>query len=422
RDNPKADWFVWADAKSDGTPPNNWLSVFGGTSWQWDTNRRQYYLHNFLAEQPDLNLHNPEVQDALLDSVRFWLDRGVDGFRLDTTNFYFHDSELRSNPPAEFIEESKLIEPYHYQNHLYDKNRPETVGFLQRLRSLLDRYPGSATVGEIGYGPRSLELMALYTSGNDKLHMAYTFDFLSAEFSAEFFRTRVQRFEEAAKDGWPCWAFSNHDVVRHVSRWHGHAPDQARLAKVMASLLLSLRGSVCLYQGEELGLTEAELAFEDLVDPYGIRLWPKSKGRDGARTPMVWERDDIYGGFTTGSQGRPWLPVQVDHLPKAVDVQSDNRGSVLAHYRRFLDLRRSHPALVKGSIEFLHAPADIIAFRRRWEGEEILCAFNLGASLATWDLPAGGAVEPVHGADFSGRVEGTRIVLDGMGAFLGRMK
>jgi alpha-glucosidase len=418
RTNPKADWYVWADMAKDGSPPNNWQSVFGGSSWQWDSRRRQYYLHNFLANQPDINLHHPDAQNAILNSVKFWLDRGVDGFRLDTTNFYFHDLELRSNPPAEFVEASKVFETYHYQEHVYDKNRPETIGFLQRLRGLLDRYPGTATVGEIGYGPRSLDLLAQYTSGDDKLHMAYTFDFLGHEFSAAFFRQRIARFEAGAKESWPCWAFSNHDVVRHLSRWRGHADDPLRLAKLAASLLLSLRGSICLYQGEELALGESELAFEDLVDPYGIRLWPEFKGRDGCRTPMVWEAADRLGGFTTG---KPWLPVTAEHLDRAADRQVDDPNSVLQHYRRTLSLRHRHPALRRGTIDLLPDAGQVLAFIRRGGGEAVLCIFNLGRTATRYALPEIGAVTALDGFGWSGRLGEGGVELEATDAFFGQL-
>ena len=291
RENPKADWYVWADAKPDGTAPNNWLSVFGGPAWEWDSTRRQYYLHNFLASQPDLNFHNPDVQDALLEAVRFWLDRGVDGFRLDTVNYYFQDRWLRENPPvaesmAKTISETN---PYLYQSHLFDKSQPENLDFLRRFRSLLDEYGARTSVGEVGDESRSLQTVAAYTEGGDKLHMCYTFDLLGPKFSAGHIRGCVEAFEKTVTDGWVCWAFSNHDVVRHVSRWTRPGDDPDAVAKFAIALLACLRGSICLYQGEELGLEEAEIAFEDLRDPYGIRFWPGFKGRDGCRTPMVWE-------------------------------------------------------------------------------------------------------------------------------------
>ncbi|HZP19449.1 MAG TPA: alpha-amylase family glycosyl hydrolase [Bauldia sp.] len=420
RNNPKSDWYVWADPKPDGTPPNNWLSIFGGPAWQWDTRRLQYYLHNFLVEQPDLNFHNPAVQDALLEACRFWLDRGVDGFRLDTINFYFHSRGLESNPPATSHDspEAPSVNPYSYQEHIHDKSQPENLAFLQRLRALLDSYPARTSVGEIGDGPRSLKTMAAYTSGGDKVHMCYTFDFLGNTFSAAHFRERIAAFESIVGDGWPCWAFSNHDVVRHVSRWAGVAGlDPTRLAKLCAGILLSLRGSVCLYQGEELGLTEAELQFSDLVDPYGIQFWPEYKGRDGCRTPMVWESNAPNGGF---SEARPWLPVSPDHIAKAVNREAGDAGSVLAHYRRMLAFRRAHPALVKGDIMLLDAPGDVLAFVRTGEGERVLVAFNLGTSEASFDAPS--APAPLTGHGFAGQASGGRVTLPAGEAFFGTLE
>ena len=419
RTNARADWYVWADPAADGTPPNSWLSVFGGPAWEWDSRRRQYYLHNFLAAQPDLNLHNRAVQDALLGEARFWLDRGVDGFRLDACNFYFHDPLLRNNPPFTGESEVPLANPYGFQEHLYDKNRPETVGFLKRVRALMALYPGTVTVGEIGEsGPRALALLAAYTSGSDKLHMCYSFDFLAQAYSAGHFHSVVARFEADAADSWPCWAFSNHDVMRHVSRWHGDRRDPVRLAKLMAALLLSLRGSVCLYQGEELGLPEAEPAFADLVDPYGIRFWPDFKGRDGCRTPMAWEAEAPHGGFTTG---KPWLPVEAAHLPLAVDRQRAAPGSVLEHYRRLLRFRRDHAALVKGRITFLPSAGEVIAFRRDFDGEALLCVFNLGPDPATLELPDGLSATPVADLGFAGTISNRTVRLGGLDAVFARL-
>ena len=421
RDNAKAAWYIWADANPDGTPPNNWLSIFGGPAWEWDTRRCQYYFHNFLAEQPDLNFHNGQVQDALLDALRFWLDRGVDGFRLDTVNFYFHSQTLKSNPPAadHSAPEAPAVNPYSFQDHIHDKSQPENLGFLKRLRELLDRYPGTTTVGEIGDGPRSLKTMAAYTSGGDKLHMCYTFDFLGPTFTARHFRERMAAFEAIVGDGWPCWAFSNHDVVRHVTRWAGAAalePD--RLAHLAIGILLSLRGSVCLYQGEELGLEEADLSFADLVDPYGIRFWPEYKGRDGCRTPMVWESNAPHGGF---SRGTPWLPVPAEHVAHAVNKQAGDSDSVLSAYRRLIAFRRSHPALRDGAIAFLDGPDDVLAFIRTGGGEEILCLFNLGGREEHFTLPAGLKATALAGHGFAGSLEagGGAVRLPAGEAFFG---
>jgi alpha-glucosidase len=192
RDNPRADWYVWADPLPDGTPPNNRPSVFGGPAWEWDARRRQYYLHNFLASQPDLNFHTPQVQDALIDTMRLWLDRGVDGFRLDTVNYYFHDARLRSNPPEKRDEVLPAVNPYDMQDHVHSKSQPENIAFLKRLRRLTDAYPDRALVGEVGEGRRAVAVMADYTKGTDRLHMAYSFDMLGPQFSAAHFRSKIR--------------------------------------------------------------------------------------------------------------------------------------------------------------------------------------------------------------------------------------
>ncbi|KUF11865.1 beta-galactosidase BglA [Pseudoponticoccus marisrubri] len=387
RDNPKADWFVWADPKPDGTPPNNWLSIFGGSAWQWDTRREQYYLHNFLVEQPDLNFHCPEVQDALLNVVRFWLDRGVDGFRLDTINFYIHDKQLRDNPALPPEKRNATIapsvNPYNHQEHLYSKNQPENLDFLKRFRAVLDEYPGATSVGEVGDAQRGLEIMGQYTSGGDKAHMCYAFEFLAKDQpTAARFAEVMTLVDEVAGEGWPCWAFSNHDVIRHASRW-----DLSSAAlRAYATLICCLRGSVCLYQGEELGLPEAELSFEDLQDPYGIEFWPEFKGRDGCRTPMVWEQSNLHGGF---SQAQPWLPVGHEHLNRAVAVQEGDPGALLHHYRKALAFRHSHKALRQGDHDAVRHTGEIVHFRRSCEGEEIFVAVNLSGEPAVMDMPEG---------------------------------
>ena len=376
RDNPKADWFVWADPKPDGSPPNNWLSVFGGPAWEWDSSRRQYYLHNFLASQPDLNFHNPAVRAALLGECEFWLKRGVDGFRLDTANFYYHDAQLRDNPPAEVAGASNLpsVNPYGMQRHKFSKTRPENLEFIEReLRPLADQY-GAGLLGEIGAESDSLETMAAYAQPG-RLHSAYSFDFLGGEFSARYFRGRVAAYERVAGESWPCWAFSNHDVARHVSRWSGAGRDPSALAKLCCCVLAALRGSVCIYQGEELGLTEAEVGFDDLRDPYGIRFWPKFKGRDGCRTPMPWESGSALGGFTTAAKA--WLPVPAEHCRAAADAQEGDSDSVLNHYRRVLKWRGGVSALTTGTIALLDAPENIFALARERDGERVVAVFNL---------------------------------------------
>ncbi|WP_237151510.1 beta-galactosidase BglA [Oryzibacter oryziterrae] len=411
KDNPKADWYVWAEAAPDGTAPNNWLSVFGGPAWEWDSRRCQFFMHNFLASQPDLNFHNPDVQDALLGVLKFWLDRGVDGFRLDTVNYYFHDAKLRNNPAMRrkpSANDAPLVNPYGRQKHLYDKTQPENVAFLARMRALLNQYPGTTTIGEVGDGERSLETMAAYTAGGDKLHMCYTFDLLGGEYSRDFFERTMKTFEARAGDGWPCWAYSNHDVKRHASRFLDKTQDPVRQAKLLATLLMSLRGSVCLYEGEELGLTEADLAFEDLVDPYGIRFWPEFKGRDGCRTPMVWSADAPFGGF---SSAKPWLPVPDEHKTRAVDQQQGVPGSVFEHYRAMIAFRKTRPALISGSISFLPTRGDLLAFVRQAGASKMLVVVNFAQKRARFTLPADVKVATAADLGFGASLKGDVIKL-----------
>ena len=392
--NDKADWFVWADAKPDGTPPNNWLSIFGGSAWQWDTRRCQYYLHNFLASQPDLNFHHPAVQEALLATVKFWLDLGVDGYRLDTANFYFHDALLRDNPPRgrPSGEDPAVtaVNPYAWQWHRYDKSRPENLVFLQRLRSLLDQYPHTTMVGEIG-DDDGLARVAEYTGGGDKLHMAYCFDLLGSAHDAPFLHGVFARFESIASGGWPCWALSNHDVVRLATRWNALGPRQG-LQRLALALQLSLRGSPCLYQGEELGLPEADIAYDQLQDPYGKTMWPEFKGRDGCRTPMPWRADAVDGGFAANPSAQaPWLPVPDGHKSLAVDVQATQRDSSLAFFRRIIHWRKQQPALVHGSMALLPVHPQVLAFVRQHADQRLLCVFNFSAEAVRWPLPDAGA-------------------------------
>jgi alpha-glucosidase len=385
--NGRSDWYVWADAKPDGTPPNNWLSIFGGSAWQWEPRRQQYYLHNFLTSQPDLNFHSSEVQDALLDVVRFWLDRGVDGFRLDTINFYFNDKALRDNPALPEAKRNALIapavNPYNHQEHLYSKNQPENLAFLERFRAVLDEYDARTCVGEIGDAQRGLELLGEYTAGTARAHMCYAFEFLSGELlTASRLKSHFDHLDEVAEDGWACWALSNHDVMRHASRW---SLGDAGL-KCYATLLMCLRGSACLYQGEELGLHEADIAFEDLQDPYGKQFWPEYKGRDGCRTPMVWKAQDEFSGF---SPSEPWLPIDPAQAERAVDAQEHEDASVLNHYRKVIALRQSNPALRSGQQTDLTVSGEVASFARTQNGKSVFCAFNLSDEPTTTSLPSG---------------------------------
>lgn len=384
RTNPKADWYVWADAKADGSPPSNWQSVFGGPAWRWDARRGQYHLHNFLPEQPQLNVRNPAVQDALLDVARFWLDRGVDGFRLDAINFAMHDPALTDNPPVSGGP-LRPTRPFDFQHHYHNQSQPEVVGFLQRIRALLDERGGGFTVAEVG-GELADAEMKLYTEGQDRLDSAYGFTFIYCDtLDAALVRGAMAEWPGATGEGWPSWAFSNHDAPRVVSRW-GAVRDADAMARLGLLLLVSLRGNIFLYQGEELGLTQADVPFDRLRDPEAIANWPLTLGRDGARTPMPWRAHAPFAGF---SPVEPWLPVDRRHLPLAVDAQERDGGSVLHLARRLLALRRAHPALRLGDHVDIAAPEPLLLFERRAGDERLLCAFNVGDAPVAWALPAG---------------------------------
>jgi len=278
RANARADWYVWADPLPDGSPPTNWHSHFGGPAWEFDAGRGQYYLHNFLASQPDLNFHNPDVVDAILETAKFWLDRGLDGFRLDTVNYYFHDQKLRSNPPAKTGPYVMATDLYGMQKNIYNKTRPENIGFLERMRALTDQYDDIMMVGEVGeMGQRSIEIMGEYTSGSKRLHMAYSFAMLGPDFTPKHFRDCIEGFQKGAPDGHPKWSFSNHDVPRHATRWSEHAESTDAIARQACAMLMSFEGTVGIYQGEELGQTETELVFEELTDPPAMPLAVRKK-------------------------------------------------------------------------------------------------------------------------------------------------
>jgi alpha-glucosidase len=385
RDNPKADWYVWEDTKPDGNPPNNWVSVFGGSSWKWDTRRKQYYLHNFLTEQPDLNVHNPEVQDQLLSDLRFWLDRGVDGFRLDAINFCCHDQSLADNPAKsdtlEGYGDTIPTNQYDYQWHVNDKTQPETERFLQRVREVLDEYPDTMAVGEIG-DDNMIPTMTRYTTEN-RLHCAYSFELLATDCDAPFIRRIVNDAEQLMTDGWACWSIGNHDVPRVITRWN--KPDVSEDIKEQRTAMFwlmqfTLRGNSCIYQGEELGLDEAEIAFEDLQDPYGINLWPEFKGRDGCRTPMPWIAENPHAGFSTA---KPWLPVAESHQARSVDVMEADSSSLLHRFRGITQWKRQQSWLAMASLELTDDNPEVLSYLRHWEGETYFVALNLSYETQT---------------------------------------
>jgi alpha-glucosidase len=404
----KADWYVWADAKPDGSPPSNWQSVFGGPAWTWDARRGQYYMHNFLKEQPQLNVHNPAVQAALLDVLRFWLDRGVDGFRMDAVNFAMHDPQLRDNPPAPDTGKPRT-RPFDFQLKVFNQSHADIPGFVERMRALIDRYGDKFTVAEVG-GDDAEREMKLFTAHGTRFDSAYGFDFLYAEkLTPQIVAQALTGWPDTPGTGWPSWAFENHDAPRALSRWAAPEHREA-FARLKILLLVALRGNIFLYQGEELGLPQVEIPFERLQDPEAIANWPLTLSRDGARTPMPWRRNANDMGFGSGD---PWLPFGDDHGPLAVDAQSADPASLLNLTRAALTLRKTHPALATGGITILHCDAQVLAFERIEGSERIVAAFNLSAEPAPWPatLPASGAVVMAVNDAVPGRLPGHGALL-----------
>jgi alpha-glucosidase len=397
RTNPKADWYVWADAKADGSPPSNWQSVFGGPAWTWDARRGQYYMHNFLKEQPQLNLHNPDVQEALLDVARFWLDRGVDGFRIDALNFAMHDPELRDNPPAPEVGRART-RPFDFQLKLRNQSHPGIARFVERLRALTDEYAAEHgeifTMAEIG-GDNADAEMKEYTAGDRRLNSAYGFDFLYAPaLTGELVCRAAAQWPAEPGVGWPSWAFENHDAPRAVSRWCAH-DDVDSFLRLKLTLMAALRGNIILFQGEELGLEQDEIPFELLQDPEAIVNWPLTLSRDGVRTPLPWQANVPHGGFT---EGTPWLPLGERNLTRAIDRQEGDPGSLLHLTRDLLALRKREPALRIGTAE-CRADGSLLELRRSHAGERVRCLFNLGEQGIELEAPVQGQVlQAVNGA------------------------
>ena len=358
----------------DGTPPNNWLSVFGGSAWTWEPRRRQYYLHHFLASQPQLNLRNERVLGALGRTARFWLNRGVDGFRIDAVDFMLHDPLLRSNPAVPPPGGEMPVRLFRLQQHRFDMLQPGVVELAELLRRLIDRYyPGKTTLGEVSSEDGAIDRIGRYTgAGGSRLHMAYTLGLMKRPFTRELFLNAIAEFADP-EDGWMCWTFSNHDVERAASRWSGGKPSDA-FSRLLMVLLLTMRGSVCMYQGEELGLPEARLRFEDLRDPYRHHLL------SGIPRPRrLAHADAVDGaapqaGFT--SAARPWLPIPDDHRARAVDIQAADATSLLNVWRRFLAWRKTQSALRSGEIRLHDVPAPLVAFERFNQEQRILILLN----------------------------------------------
>jgi alpha-glucosidase len=409
-----ADWYVWADPSPDGAPPNNWLSVFGGGAWTWEPRRRQYYLHHFLPSQPKLKLSNPAVMAALLDIASFWLDRGVDGFRFDAVDFLAHDDLLRSNPAR--VVDTIPVKPYHMQQHLHDLGGDAILPLLERIRALLDRYPAAMAIAEVGSETTdiaSFDRVGRYSEGDRGFHAGYSLAQMKSKGDAAAIRTAIEEAERSLPSRGMIWAFSNHDVARVATRW---GDGSAAAAKLFLALLLSLRGGAFLYQGEELGLPEAEIPHARMRDPYGLTYWPDFKGRDGCRTPMPWHVAATNGAFSTAET--TWLPVPQSHLSHAVDVQDRDPGSVLNTCRRLLAWRKKHPALRHGTLRLHETTGPLVVFERSFGNERLYCAFNLSGAPIELPAPAG---EALAECDFSADISKGILRLPAYGAYFGRL-
>ena len=427
RDNPRADWYVWADAKEDGTPPNNWLSTFGGSAWTWAPERRQYYLHNFLTEQPDLNWYNEDVIEAVLATARFWLELGVDGFRLDVINFLLHDRHLRDNPQRGADQPrpagAAADDPFFDQLNLHNLCQPETIALLPRIRALMEEY-GAATLAEISSAENTLLASVDYVEGADRLHSAYNSSLMSDEpLTARRINGLIDTVGTLFSEGVICWTAGTHDFPRVKSRWTHHQPPEPFLHDafdhMFAALLLSLRGCCCIYQGDELGLAQAEIPHELMQDPFGIKGYPRVLGRDGSRTPMPWRHDLANCGFTDAE--KPWLPLAPEHRERAVDLQQKDSGSLLNRYRRLLQWRRAQPALRQGQLRHLQLVPGSVAFVRESGEQRLLCVFNPGTVplyLVTEDMGIG-ALHLME--DFPLRRYGSTIELPSFGVLFAEL-
>jgi len=357
----KKEWYVWADPKEDGNPPNNWLSVFGGPAWKYNLLTREYYFHKFFDSQPKLNLHNDEVKSAILDVISLWLSKGVSGFRLDVANTYAHDAALRDNPavPFENRTEWHWLFPPRLQQNIYDANRPENADILRSIRALADKFDDAFVFGEFSERP---DLIDSYSGGDDGLHSYYTFELLDLESVtpmkiADIF-DRINR-----RKAWPLISFSNHDVPRATTRLF---PEQTQYrnnqAKLILFLLMTLRGTPIIFQGEELGLQQTDMpTLESIRDIVGKEYFPLYKGRDGARTPMPWSGNAPNNGF---SEGEPWIHTPEYEAGFSVEEQEVDPTSILNFFRHASAFRGKNEDLIFSKFETIEASENIWCYVR----------------------------------------------------------
>ncbi len=391
RTNPYRDYYVWRDGRKPGEPPNNWTSIFGGPGWTWDETTGQWYHHYFYPQQPDLNWRNPVVEREMFDIARFWFRRGVYGFRLDAVDILFEDPAFRDNPPAEGTD--AYGQPA--QRHVMDRDLPEVHTELQKLRKVADEFPGRVLVGET-YTDSPEQLAAYYGPARNELQMPMYFNFTEVDrLDAAAFREKIDAIEHNRAGGWPVYVLGNHDIRRVVERY-GSGENKDAVAKLMAALQLTLRGTAILYYGDEIGMQNHDpTRVEDVKDVIGKLGWPKQKGRDGERTPMQWDAS-ANAGFDAGA--RPWLPVNPDYVRRNVAAESADPGSVLNWYRAIIRLRRENPALYEGSYVPLNEhDAHLLAFVRQSRDRKVVVVLNMSGAeqVASFDGALGGAAGKV---------------------------
>ena len=385
RTSPQRDWYVWRDPAPDGGPPNNWVSSFGGPAWTLDPATGQYYLHSFLAEQPDLNWRNPAVVAAMEQAIRFWLDRGVDGFRVDVIHKLIKDDQFRDNPPADDADPQPLRD-YFGQQHVWDHDRPEVHEIIRAWRRVLDAYGDRMMVGEV-YLLDPARVVAYHGAALDGLQLAFNFSFQWTPWDAALFRAQVAEVERLWPPGaQPTYVLSSHDAPRHRTRFDDPVHGAAR-ARVAALMLLTLRGTPFLYYGEELGMRDGEIPPERIQDPVGKRF--AAFGRDPERTPMQWDAS-ANAGFSTAAD--TWLPLAADWRTVNVAAQRDDPASLLSFYRRALALRKAAPALRDGALRLLDGPAGTLVYAREHAGQHLTIALNFTAEPHTVALPRPGRI------------------------------
>ncbi len=365
RENPYRDWYIWrTNPKGKHLPPNEWQSIFGGKAWEYDEKTEQWYYHMFVKEQPDLNWRNPDVYQKMMDVFRFWLDRGVDGFRLDVFNEYFKDDQFRNNP-------GKLgLRAFDRQQHIYDSNRPEIMTVIKDIRQILDGYKERYVVGET-FLVENKE--AAEFCGDGKLHANFDFSFSNCPWDAGKFYQAITRWNDLllTKNAWPNYVLNNHDIPRSASRFTRSEKDDK--LKVAAAMLLTLRGTPYMYYGEEIGMRDIHLKRSELQDPVGIHYWPIPVGRDGCRSPMQWDSSE-YAGF---GKVKPWLKVHNNYTKRNVETQQQETASLLNFYKKLLAVRKATPALQKGMfIPVTFEPRSILAYMREYEGQTVLVVLN----------------------------------------------